>query len=77
MGLGFKPDVKIRGILLMIFIVLFSFMGMVNCDWAAAKTEFCDPASSLTVVLNDNGVAFELAQYTIDQLKNMPQVERE
>ncbi len=77
MGLGFKPDVKIRGILLVIFIVLFSFMGMVNCDWAAAKTESCDPASSLTVVLNDNGVAFELAQYTIDQLKNMPQVERE
>lgn len=74
---GLKPDLTIRAVLLTIFLALFILMGMLNPNRAAAKTEFSDPADKLTVVLNDNGVAFELATYTISELEKMPQVQRE
>ena len=74
---GFEPDVKIRGIMLVILILLFCFMELFNCEWAVAKSDSSEAATELVVVLNDNGVASELNKYTIDELKSMPQVERE
>ncbi|MCK9313655.1 MAG: hypothetical protein M0P20_06355, partial [Methanocorpusculum sp.] len=75
--LGFKHNGKARIALLVIFMFIFGLVGMAQPGKAMAKTESSDPATSLTVVLNDNGVAFELATYTIPELERMAQVQRE
>ncbi|MDD4170855.1 MAG: S-layer homology domain-containing protein [Syntrophomonas sp.] len=75
--LGFKRNGKAGLALLVIFIFMLGLGSMAQPDAALAKTEFSDPAESLIVTLNDNGVAFELATYTISELESMPQVQRE
>ncbi len=77
MTLGFKHNGKARIALLVIFMFVFGLVGMVQPGTAIAKTLYSDPATSLTVVLNDNGNVFELATYTIPELEKMPQVQRE
>ena len=41
-----------------------------------AKTEESEPATEFTVLLNDNGEITHLATYTMEELEQMPQVER-
>lgn len=77
MPLGFKRNGKARIALLVIFMFIFGLVGMVQPGVALAKTDFSDPATSLTVVLNDNGEIYELASYSIPELEKMPQVQRE
>ncbi|MGS0763662.1 S-layer homology domain-containing protein [Syntrophomonas curvata] len=74
---GFKSNRKAGLFIMAIFIFIFSLAGMVQSGTAVAKTEYSDPAASLTVVLNDNGEVFELATYTIPELAGMSQVQRE
>ncbi len=74
---GFDTNGKFRVIILEIFIFVFVLAGIAQPDTAMAKTEYSEPADSLTIVLNDAGEAFELATYTIEQLEKMPQVQRE
>ena len=78
--LGFKPHgkphCKWMVVCLAVFLALF-LMCVVNPGTAAAKSEYGDPATELTIKLNDgNGNITTLATYTIEQLKQMPQVER-
>lgn len=75
--LGFKHNGKARIALLIIFMFIFGLVGMVQPDATMAKTEYSDPATSLAVVLNDNGEIYELATYSIPELEKMPQVQRE
>jgi hypothetical protein len=77
MTLGLKRKGKARIALLVMFMFLFGLVGMVQPGTAMAKTMYSDPATSLTVVLNDNGEVYELATYTIPELENMSQVQRE
>jgi len=56
---------------------IIGLVGMVQPGVALAKTEFSEPATSLAVVLNDNGEIYELATYSIPELEKMPQVQRE
>jgi len=56
---------------------LFGFAVIVQPGTAMAKTEYSDPATSLTVVLNDNEEIYELATYSVAELEKMPQVQRE
>ncbi|MDD4802482.1 MAG: S-layer homology domain-containing protein [Syntrophomonas sp.] len=77
MGLGLKYHGKIKVAWLVLILFLFGLLGLVTPDMSMAKTDTSNPATEITVVLNDNGIAFELGTYTIDQLKSMPQVERE
>jgi len=74
---GASPNAKTRAAILVIFLLIFSIAGMIRSDTAMAKTEYSDPATSLTVVLNDEGEVFELATYSISELESMPQVQRE
>ncbi len=75
--LGLRDNGKTRIALLVIFMFVFSLLSMAETDTAMAKTDASSPATELTVMLNDNGVAFELATYTIAELENIPQVQRE
>lgn len=77
MTLAFKHKGKARIALLVIFMFIFGLVGMVQPGVATAKTLYSDPATSLTVVLNDNGEIYELATYTIPELESMAQVQRE
>lgn len=73
----FKCNGKASIAMLLIFMFMFSLLGMAQPDNAIAKEESSNPANELTVMLNDNGVAFELATYTIPELESMPQVQWE
>lgn len=77
MTLGFKHNGKARIALLVIFMFIFGLVGMVQPGTVTAKTLYSDPATSFTVVLNDNGEIYELATYTIPELEGMPQIQRE
>lgn len=75
--LGYKHNGKARIAILVIFMFIIGLVGMVQPGVALAKTEFSEPATSLAVVLNDNGEIYELATYSIPELEKMPQVQRE
>ena len=75
--LGYKHNGKARIAILVIFMFIIGLVGMVQPGVALAKTEFSEPATSLAVVLNDNGEVYELATYSIPELEKMPQVQRE
>ena len=75
--LGYKHNGKARIAILVIFMFIIGLVGMVQPGVALAKTEFSEPATSLAVVLNDNGEIYELASYSIPELEKMPQVQRE
>lgn len=75
--LGFKRKGKTGIAILLTGMLMLGLLGMTQPDTAAAKTLESDPATSLSVVLNDGGEAFELATYTIAELESMPQVQRQ
>lgn len=78
LGLRFKPHAKRLIAFLAIFALLCALLGVVQPGTAIAKTETSEPATSLTVTLNDgNGKIIDLGTYSIAELKKMPQVERE
>ncbi len=77
MTLAFKHKGKARIALAVIFMFIFGLVGMAQPGTATAKTLYSDPATSLTVVLNDNGEIYELANYSIPELEKMSQVQRE
>lgn len=75
--LRFNRNGKARMAILLISVFIFGLLGMVQPESAMAKTDESNPATDLTVMLNENEVAFELATYTISELESMPQVQRE
>jgi len=77
MGSGFIHNYKTRLVALFLFIFLFCLLGLTRPAALMAKSDSGSPATQLTVTLNDGGVVSELTTYTIDELKKMPQVERE
>ena len=77
MILGFKHKGKASIALLVISMFLFGLVGMVQPSTAMAKTLESDPATELTVVLNEDGEITTLATYTIEELEKMPLVKRQ
>lgn len=75
-GWGIKHRTRKLVAFLALITFLVGFVGVVNPEAAVAKTEESEPATEFTVLLNDNGEITHLATYTMEELEQMPQVER-